>query len=99
AADGGVLRAHCVERASREIAGEDDVDDVPARRRALRRDRIDDRHRPFDRDVLVDADLLGELALERVDEALAGVDAAAWQQPVLLARLLVPAEQDRAAPT
>ena len=39
-------------------------------------------------------DLLGQLAVQRVDEALARVHPAAGQQPVLLAVLLVPAEQD-----
>src|SRR5712691_11470996 len=98
AANGGVLRADRVERPSREVAGEDDVDDMPAGGRALGRDRVDDRNRALDGDVLVDSDLLGELALERVDQALARVYAAAGKQPVLLARLLVPAEQDRPAP-
>ena len=50
------------------------------------RDRVDDRDRALDRQVVVDPDLLGELAVQRVDEALAGVDAAAGQQPVLAAR-------------
>src|SRR5712692_6765720 len=98
AANGGILGPHRLERASGQVAGEDDVHDVLARERALRRDRVDDRHRAFDGDVLVDPDLLSELALERVDDALAGVDAAAGEQPVLLARLLVTAEQNRAAP-
>ena len=47
---------------------------------------------------VVDPDLLRELAVQRVDEALARVDAAARQQPVLLSRLLVPAEQHPALP-
>ena len=41
---------------------------------AGRRDRVDDRHRPLDRELVLDAEdpeLLRELALERVDEALA----------------------------
>ena len=45
----------------------------------------------------LDADLLEQLAVQRVDEALARVHAAAGQQPVLLAVLLVPAEQDAVA--
>ena len=45
------------------------------------------------------ADLLLELAAQRLDEALAAVDAAAGQQPVLAAAgLLVPAEEDAALP-
>ncbi len=45
------------------------------------------------------ADLLLELAPQRLDEAFAAVDAAARQQPVLAAPgLLVPAEQDAALP-
>src|SRR5712691_3356037 len=98
AADGCVLRADRVQRPPREVAGEDDVVVMPAGRRAVRRNRVDDRNRALDGDVLVDSDLLGELALERVDQALARVHAAAGKQPVLLARLLVPAEQDRPAP-
>ncbi len=45
-----------------------------------------------------DAGLLGELALQGVDERLTAPDAAAWQQPVLASALLVADEQDRAAP-
>ena len=48
--------------------------------------------------VVVDPELLGQLAVERVDEALAGVDAAAGEQPVLAAALLVPAEQQAPLP-
>ena len=49
AAHGGVLRRDRLERAAGEIAGEDDVDDVLRRERALRRDRVDERDRALDR--------------------------------------------------
>ena len=62
------------------------------------RDRVHDRDRALEREQVVDPDLLGELAAQRVDERLARVHPAAGQQPVLLPRLLVPAEQDAVAP-
>src|SRR5581483_9230158 len=66
---------------------------------ALRRDRLDNADGPFQGDLVVDADLLVELAIERVDEALAGVDAAARKQPVGAAPgFLVAAEEDPPAP-
>ena len=97
AAHGGVLRGDRLQRPAAEVAGEDDVDDVLRGRSSRGRDRVDDRDRPLERHV-VDPDLLGELARERVDEALARVDAPAREQPVLLARLLVAAEQDPVLP-
>src|SRR4051794_27466267 len=94
AADGGVVRRHRLERASGEIAREDDVHDVLRLQSALRRDRVDDRDRALDRQLVPDPDLLVELPVERIDEALAGVDAAAREQPVLAAAcLLVPAQE------
>ena len=45
-----------------------------------------------------EARLLGELAVERLDERLAAPHAAAREQPVLAAALLVAAEEDRAVP-
>ena len=68
--------------------------------RALRRDRVDDRDRALDRQISSSMPTSSrELAVQRVDEALADVDAAAGQQPVLAAaRLLVPAEQDAILP-
>ena len=98
AANGHVVRGDLLERLPGQVAGEDDVHDVLGGEAAHRRDRVDDRHRPLDRHLGADADLLGELAVEGVDEALAGVDAAARQQPVLLAVLLVPAEEDARLP-
>src|SRR6476646_4426652 len=99
AAHGRVLGGDSFERASREIAREDDVHDVLRRERALRRDRVDDRDRPFDRELVLDPDLLAKLAVERIDKALARVDAAAGQQPVLAAvGLLVAAQEDPVRP-
>src|SRR6266545_2171511 len=97
-ADGGVLRADGFQRAAAQVAGEHDVHDVLRRQRPLRRDRLDDAHRSLERNVLVDPELFDELAVQRIHEALAAVDAAAAQQPVLLARLLVATEEDLAAP-
>jgi hypothetical protein len=83
-----------LERAPAQIAREDDVDDVLGREAPLRGDRIDDRHRPLDRDVLLETHLLDELPMERVYEALARVHASAGQQPVRVPMLLVPTEED-----
>src|SRR5262249_1016663 len=96
--NGSVLRRHRLERAAGQVTREDDVHDVLRGEAPHRRDRIDDCDGPFDRDVVVDTDFLRELAVERVDEALAAVDAAARKQPVPPARLLVPAEQHAPAP-
>jgi hypothetical protein len=52
------------------------VDDV-FRRRAVRRDRVDDRDGPLERHVRADSHLLDQLTSQRIDEALARVDAAA----------------------
>ena len=66
---------------------------------ALRRDRVDERDGALDRDLVFDADLLAQLAVQRVDEAFARVDPASRQEPVLAApRLLVAAEQDPVLP-
>src|SRR6266516_2458029 len=94
-----ILRRDSGERTPREIAGEDDVHDVLDCEGPLRRDRVDEGDRPLDRDLVLDADLLVKLAVERVGETLAGVHASARQQPVLAAaRLLVAAEQDPVLP-
>ena len=67
-----------------------------AREAPRRGDRVDDRDRPLERDRDRRFPTSSEqLAAQRVDERLAGVHAAAGQQPVLLPRLLVPAEEDR----
>ena len=95
---GRILGAHGLERPAREVGREDDVDDVLRRERARGRDGVDDRHRPLERHLAVEAELLPQLAAQRLHEALSGVDAAAGQQPVLAAVLLVPAEQDAVAP-
>ena len=100
AAHGLVARDDVGERAV-ELGREDDVDDVLRPEAALRRDRVDDRDRALDRDlvaVLGQPGLLVELALQRLRQALAAPHAAAGQQPVLGAALLVPAEQDPAVP-
>src|SRR5437763_4125376 len=95
---GGVLRGHRLERAPAEVAGEDDVDDVLRGEAPDGRDRVDDRDGALDRQLLVDSDLLRELAVQGVDEALARVHAAAREEPVLLAGLLVAAEEHAVAP-
>ena len=77
AAHGRVVRRHRLERTGAEIAGEDDVHDMLRREAAHRRDRVDDRDRPLNGQILVDADLLRELTVQRVDEALARIDASA----------------------
>jgi hypothetical protein len=87
-----------LERTTGQVACEDDVDDVLRGEAAHRRDRVDDRNRPLHRDLVLDPDLLGQLAVERVDEALAGVDAPAREQPVVATVLLVPAEQEAPLP-
>ena len=88
-----------LERASGEVGGEDDVDDVLSDEQALRGDRVDDGDGSFERQILPHADLLAELPPQRFDKALAAVDAAAGQQPVLpAARFLVPAQEDASLP-
>ena len=64
----------------------------------LRRDRVDDRDRALELDVRLDAELLAQLAPQRLDDRLPRVDAAAGQEPVLLAGLLLTAEQHAALP-
>ena len=90
-----VLRGDGLERAV-DVAGEDDVDDV-LRDEAIGRDRVGDRDGPLEGRRL-DAHLLRDLALERVEQALAGVDAAAGEQPASSPVLLVPAEQQALLP-
>jgi hypothetical protein len=100
AAYGLVARHDTLERAV-QLAGEDDMDDVLRPQTPLRRDRLDDRDRPLDRQLVADrprARLLRQLALQRVDERLAARHAAPGQQPVLAAALLVADEEDRPAP-
>ena len=53
---------------------------------------------PSKASVVPEPELLAELAPERLVERLAAVDAAAGQQPVLLARLLLAAEQHAVLP-
>src|SRR3954452_19127907 len=99
AAHGRVLRGDRFERATGEVAREDDVHDVLRRERALRRDRVHDRDRTFDGQLVLDSDLLAKLAVQRVDEALARVDTAAGEQPVLAAiGLAVAAKEDPVLP-
>jgi hypothetical protein len=94
-----VLRGDRLERAAREIGGEDDVHDVLRAHSALRRDRVDERDRPLDGQLVGDADLLEELAMQRVHEALPCVHPTAGKEPVLAASaLLVTAEQDPVLP-
>src|SRR3990172_2566828 len=84
-----------------EIPGEDDVNDVFRPQAPLRRYRVDDRDRPFDRQLVAGPEhpcLLDELAVERLREAFAAADSPARQEPVILPALLVPAEQDHPAP-
>src|SRR4051794_35436891 len=95
---GRVARLDVVQRAVRQIGREDDVHDVLAADERLRRDRVADRDGPLELHVGLDAELLPQLAPERLDERLAGVDAAAGEQPVLLVRLLLAAEQDAPLP-
>src|SRR3954454_16822168 len=97
-ADRDVARRHRLERAAGEVAGEDDVHDVLRRERPLRRDRVDDRDRPLDGQLVLIPALFAQLAVQRVLEALARVDAAAGQKPVLATVLLVAAEQDPVLP-
>src|SRR5438034_1597593 len=97
-ADGRVLRRHRFQRATGQVAREDYVHDVRGRERAHGRNRIDDRDGPFDRRLVVDSDLLVELAVEGVDQALARVHAAARQQPVVAPALLVPAKEHAPPP-
>ena len=57
-----------------------------------RRDRVDERDRPLERDLLVGAehaDLLAQLAHERLRRGSPRLHAAAGKQPVLLVRLLL----------
>jgi hypothetical protein len=56
ASHGCVLGTHGFERTSREVACEDDVHDVLRGEHPVRRDRLDDAHRPLDRHVLVNAE-------------------------------------------
>ena len=99
AAHGSVLRRRPLERPAGEVAGEDDVHDVLAGERARRRDRVDERDGPLEGDLLVDPDLLLQLPAQRLHEALAGVDAAAREQPVALVALLVPAQEYAVTPS
>src|SRR6266568_324253 len=98
AAHGRILRAHSLERAAREVPREDDVHHVLAHEWTLGSDRVHDRDRPFEWNILVDAELLSELTLQRVDQAFTRVHPTPRQEPILLSGLLVPAEEDRAAP-
>jgi hypothetical protein len=99
-ADGRVLRAHLLQR-PRHVGCEDHVHDVLARRARRRRDRVDERDGALERDIDALREqprLLPEFPLQRVQEALPRVDAAAGQEPDLLAALFVPAEEDPSSP-
>src|SRR5947207_15763159 len=98
APNGGVFRRDSLERAPLEVRREDDVDDVLGREAAHRRDRIDDRDRALDGNLVGDSHLLRKLAMERADEALARVDSTPRQQPVLAPVLLVAYAQGAHAP-
>src|SRR6478735_6165756 len=77
------------------------MDDVLRPEAAFRRDRLADRDRPLDGQLVAIAHgprLPRQPALQRVDECLAARDAAPGQQPVLAAALLVADEEDRPAP-
>ncbi len=93
ATHGGVLGGDGLERPPREVGREDDVDDVLRRSAPRGRDRVDERDGPLERKLVGDAELLAQLAVERVDEALPRVDATTRQEPVLPTRLLVTAEE------
>src|SRR5262245_1054282 len=98
ALDGRVARLDVLQRAVGQIGREDDVDDVLAADERLRRDRVADRDRPLELHVRLDAELLPQLPSERLDQRLAAVHPAAGQQPVLLAGLLLSAEQHAPLP-
>src|SRR5690242_12712823 len=93
AAHGGIPRGNRLERASRQVAREDDVYDVLRAEAALRGDRVDDGDRSFDRELVGDADLLVQLAVEGGDETLPRVDPPAGKEPVLTAVALLVATQ------
>ena len=82
----------------REIGAEDDVDDMPVAGPPAGRDRLRDGDRPFERKGVPEPELFAELAAERGGQRLAAVDAAARQQPVGAAALLLAAEQDAVLP-
>src|SRR4051794_23071320 len=81
-----------------EDGAERDVVGVLRAVAARRRDRVDTAERALHRQVLVDADLLSELAAQRVEERLAPVHAAAGEQPTVGAGLLVAAQEDPVLP-
>ena len=74
------------------------MDDVLPGERARRRDRVHERDGPLEGDLLVDPDLLLQLPAQRLHEALAGVHAAAREQPVALVALLVAAQEYAVTP-
>ena len=82
-----------LERAVREVGAEDDVDDVALAGSPIGGDRLGDRDRAFQVQAVPDPDLLAQLAPERRRQRLAAVDASTGQEPVLLAGLLLAAEQ------
>ena len=84
-------------RVSLRLAGEDDVDDVLRRQGAARRDQSTIAIGPSN-GAPRDPDLLGDLAVECIDQRLAGVHAATRKQPDIASALVVPAEQDAVAP-
>jgi hypothetical protein len=74
-ADRRVMRLHLLQRPTGEIAGEDDVDDVLRGEAPLWCDRVDECDWPLEWQLVLQADLLQQFPLQRVDEALARVDA------------------------
>ncbi len=72
AANGRVLRGDRLERATGEVGGEDDVDDVLRAEASLRRDGVDERDGTLEGELVDDPDLLEQLAVERGEEVLAG---------------------------
>src|SRR4030095_6464990 len=86
------------ERPALQVPREDDVDDVLRREATHRRDRVDDRDGPLDRNLVFQAAPRGELAVWRAPEPLARVHAPAGEQPVGPPVLLVPAQEDPPAP-
>src|SRR5688572_17151166 len=88
---GVILRDDVLERPA-DVRREDHVDDVLAVRVGGRRDGIDDRDRPLERNLLPAGEepgLLEELASQRRDEALPHAHSSAGKQPHLTGRLLV----------
>src|SRR5439155_5929157 len=95
AANSGVAGRHGLERPAAQVPRKDDVDDVLGLRSAFGGDRVHDGDGTLNRKILVEPDFLGQLAPERVDEALPRVHAAPGKEPDLPPTLLV-ADQEHA---